>query len=867
MCSATALSAAAPSDPGADARGCLAAAEAACGTGFLCDEAAESCRVDCDAPDPDGDGHDAIACGGDDCDDSDALRFPGNLETCLDTAGGSHDEDCNPNTFGDLDMDGDGEVASTCCNGANCGSDCDDSNVARRSLQVEFCDAVDNDCDGNVDEDTQAVTWYPDADGDAFGALAGSTLSCSPIANHSLIGTDCDDTDAARHPAQNETCDFIDNNCNGMTDEQVACDGTTVVGSAGGMLTSTASSGSAIRVVIPPSALATPTTLAVGEIHPRNLTPLPPLQTFLSLPVALSPPEVTFALPVTVSLPAAGPNVEVIALSNPDDPTWELVEWTYANGYVTFTTIAGGIFAVATHTCEEGVWDHDQMISTACEPWSDCNAGSYVSVAGTPTTDRQCAACGVGTYSDAPNEAACTPCTDGFYNTATGATSAAACVPWAECATGRYVTVAGTTSSNRQCGNCPSQHYSDTPNAPACTPWTVCMGSSEIIGGSSQVDRTCSVWTRQFGTAGMERGTGIAVFSDGESAIAGFTTGDLEGSSTGEQDAFVRRYDAAGGILWARQFGTSVLDIALAVAAAPDGSVVVAGETSGALEGSSAGGTDGFVRKYDVAGTVVWTRQLGTSATDRVNAVAVQSDGSVFVAGETLGALTGVNAGDKDAFVRKYDAAGTIVWTRQFGTSNDDVILGIAAGPDGTVAVTGGTDGALTVEHVGDEDAFVRMYDADGNALWTREYGTGGTRLDRAESVAIGSDGQVVITGWSFLGGSGNGFVRQYDAVGVFAWGQMIAIGVGTAYPQGVAVASDGSVVVTGTQGNFPFVAKYDGSGSQQRAFYYNSQIAFSESVVVGADGSVLVGGYTNWSVLGTNAGSDDAYVVNLGPL
>ena len=84
---------------------------------------------DCDV---DGDGHDSPACGGADCDDDNADRFPGNPEIC-DAAG--QDEDCDPATFGWRDEDRDGFPDARCCNtdedgGLNCGTDCHDGNVA-----------------------------------------------------------------------------------------------------------------------------------------------------------------------------------------------------------------------------------------------------------------------------------------------------------------------------------------------------------------------------------------------------------------------------------------------------------------------------------------------------------------------------------------------------------------------------------------------------------------------------------------------------------------------------------------------------------------------------------------------------------------
>ena len=82
--------------------------------------------------DVDKDGHISTACGGFDCDDADATKYPGNAEVC-DADG--HDEDCNPTTGGFRDADGDGYSDFKCFNIVNgvfksAGNDCDDNNAA-----------------------------------------------------------------------------------------------------------------------------------------------------------------------------------------------------------------------------------------------------------------------------------------------------------------------------------------------------------------------------------------------------------------------------------------------------------------------------------------------------------------------------------------------------------------------------------------------------------------------------------------------------------------------------------------------------------------------------------------------------------------
>lgn len=138
-------------DPGherANARGCVDEGSP-CGAEEVCDESSAECRACADGADADGDGHDAVECGGDDCDDADGSRFPGNPEVC-DAEG--QDEDCDPTTLGDVDADGDGFISAACCNGDVCGEDCDDTARALSPASAEQCNTLDDDCDGEVDD-------------------------------------------------------------------------------------------------------------------------------------------------------------------------------------------------------------------------------------------------------------------------------------------------------------------------------------------------------------------------------------------------------------------------------------------------------------------------------------------------------------------------------------------------------------------------------------------------------------------------------------------------------------------------------------------------------------------------------------------
>jgi hypothetical protein len=178
---------------------------------------ARACDNDCDDSDPslnpwdaDSDGH--SSCDGD-CDDLDPERWPGREENC-----NGLDDDCDGWLAPDeRDKDGDGE--------APCAGDCDDDDPDRSSIDVDE-DGVSRcaplpDCD---DEDP--LLWLPlpvfaDNDGDGHGDPLRVRWACAPDAGESTSGFDCDDTNASVAPGAAEQCNGIDDDCDGVIDEDL----------------------------------------------------------------------------------------------------------------------------------------------------------------------------------------------------------------------------------------------------------------------------------------------------------------------------------------------------------------------------------------------------------------------------------------------------------------------------------------------------------------------------------------------------------------------------------------------------------------------------------------------------------------------
>ncbi len=166
-----------------------------------------------------------------DCNDNNAAINPAAAETCNgidDDCDGSADDGLTFSTwYADADGDSYGNAATstTACSQpsgyVSNGTDCDDNNGAINPGATENCNGIDDDCDGSTDEGCNTYTWFADADGDSFGNPAISTTTQTPVAPSGYVANngDCNDGNSAIHPSATETCNNIDDDCDGIADD------------------------------------------------------------------------------------------------------------------------------------------------------------------------------------------------------------------------------------------------------------------------------------------------------------------------------------------------------------------------------------------------------------------------------------------------------------------------------------------------------------------------------------------------------------------------------------------------------------------------------------------------------------------------
>ncbi|MCX6319437.1 MAG: hypothetical protein NTW29_19325 [Bacteroidetes bacterium] len=283
--------------------------------------------------------------------------------------------------------------------------------------------------------------------------------------------------------------------------------------------------------------------------------------------------------------------------------------------------------------------------------------------------------------------------------------------------------------------------------------------------------------------------------------------------NTSAQNGFITKYDKNGKPLWARQTSGSSL-VSFRQLAWANGFVYAYGEFgTGTLTigGSSVSTTDPgalVVVRLDVNGNLSWMNAIKGTGVIRSGGLAANANGNVYLTGNFTSSILNVapgfslnnNTGMYDAFIVKYNAAGTVQWTKQLAGNADDKLNDVLW-YNNTLAATGSFESsslslnAITLTNPGaGSQLLVLKLDENGNCNWAQQYGVA-TVYETGKAITCDETGTLFVAGEYFGGNTVIGSSALTNLGGTD--GLLVRIPVsGTA--TGYAVQSSNSESITG---------------------------------------------------------------------
>ena len=343
-----------------------------------------------------------------------------------------------------------------------------------------------------------------------------------------------------------------------------------------------------------------------------------------------------------------------------------------------------------------------------------------------------------------------------------------------------------------------------------------------------------------FGAGGRRFTTNIGYASEGASAVAIQPDGKIVvagtdyNNTTGSYDASLVRYLSTGEL--DSSFGTlgkaqgdlgAYLDYTNAMALQSDGKIVVAGTSDAdfALARFTAAGV--LDTTFDTDGIV--KTDFSASSDDYTNALRIQSDGKLVVVGRT-----GADANPNNFAIARYTTTGVLDTT--FDTDGKQTI-DFGAGSDVAFAVTQQSDGKLVVVGSDYSDFAIARLTSSG-ALDT-SFDTDGKKLtnfvsspDEAHGVLVQPDGKILVGGWAYNTDTNtyDFALARYSSSGVpdatFGFGGRVISDLGSGqndYANAIALQSDGKIVLGGFTYNGSdddfAVARFESNGAPDSTF------------------------------------------------
>jgi len=352
-------------------------------------------------------------------------------------------------------------------------------------------------------------------------------------------------------------------------------------------------------------------------------------------------------------------------------------------------------------------------------------------------------------------------------------------------------------------------------------------------------------------------------------------------------------------LIWGTYFGGSDQDEGYGVATDQSGNVYITGTTgsktgvatNGSYQKSLNGVWDAFLAKFDNNGKIQWSTYFGGDSITTVWSVATDRGGNIYIVGYTnckIGIAssaafqTSFGGGQYDAYLAKFNTAGSRIWSTYFGGNNNDVAYGICADATSNIYISGvtsssnniTTSGAYQTILEGGGDAFLAKFNNSGSLLWATYFG--GNSGENNATISIDPSGNIYVSGstgsstgiatsgayQTSLAGGGDAFLAKFSSSGGLLWATYFggnnseqgfsvnADAFGNVYIAGYSLSTSGIATTgafqTSTSGWDAFLAKFSANGALQWATYFGgAYYTDASSVATDSLGNVYFSGYT----------------------
>lgn len=330
------------------------------------------------------------------------------------------------------------------------------------------------------------------------------------------------------------------------------------------------------------------------------------------------------------------------------------------------------------------------------------------------------------------------------------------------------------------------------------------------------------IWGQQMGSLYEDLTVTIAVDAKGNSYAAGYTLGDVGGVNKGDKDILVTKLDSAGNVLWTLQEGSDSNDSATYIVLNAAGEIYITGNTNGSIENEQAKGRV-FIQKISNDGKLLWTKQYGGEDRVTSNAIRLDDDENLYIAGTTNGKMGEQAFGNNDAYLNKLDSEGNLIWSCQWGTEGNEEIKGIDLAKNGDIYAIGDTTGNIEGTNAGITDLFVSRIDSSGKVNFNKQFGT--PVADTATKVMVDTSQNIYLSGWTsgdFAAenlGSDDCVLLKLSSSGNLIWKKQFGTPLWDGIHGMVLSKEDPTSVIVGGCQNFgdcqAFLRKFDAEGNE----------------------------------------------------